>query len=274
MTEPNKHRAEPKHAITPPETPDGGGLSEQQAAQIRQALSGAGKRASSPRSGLSVAAVLAWFRTTPGLIVFAVIVLGAALGVRLLVGGDDEPSGNAKAGIPGAANATYGDQWRTVDGSLYEVSIETLSDLAQGGSDGGSGCLPAPPPGTTNLRFRVIITNRSDREVEVPRMDFGTDVVRGGTVAKKMPTFAKSNKQVVITPLVAGAPNCRDAARLGTVARDRIPVGGAAEFFGAFGPLKLPVSTRPTVIYRFYADDNGKPQPHDLLAPFGTLPAS
>lgn len=273
MTEPNKHRrAEPKRAARPGERarPPAGGLTEEQAAQIREALSGTGSRKRAATS--PVAPVLAWLRTTPGLVVAAVLVLGLAVLVRVLASGE-EP---AEAGpeIPGAVNATYGDRWTTLDGSTYEVSIETLSDLAQGGSDGGSGCLATPPAGTANLRFRVIVTNRSDREAEVPRIDFGTDLGRGGSLVTPLPTFAKSNKRVVITPLVAGAQSCKEAARLGTGTRPKIPAGGAAEFFGTFGPIKVPVGARPTVIYRFYAADGGTAQPRDLLAPYGTIPGS
>ncbi|MCX6396891.1 MAG: hypothetical protein NTV23_10435 [Propionibacteriales bacterium] len=240
MTEPSKHRrAEPRRAARPARNPG---------------------------------RVLAWMRTTPGLAVAAVVLVVLAVGVQLLTRGAEESPGSST--LPGAVNATFGDRWMTVDGFSYEVAIETLDDLVQGSSDGGSGCLAAPPAGMTNLRFRIVVTNRSDRAAPLPRLDFGTDLGRGGKLQQKTPSFAQANKAVVVTPLVAGVSTCADASRLGTTGRPRIPAGGAVEYFGAFGPLDLPLTSRPTVLYRYYAADNGADRPRVLLAPYGNLPTS
>lgn len=231
MNEPNKHRrAEPKRAARP---------------------------------ARSLPPVLAWLRTAPGMIVFAVVVIGTSFLVRALVTDDDTPATGHS--VPGVINGTYGTQWTTVDGSAYEISIETLNDLGQGES--GSGCLPAPPAGTANLSFRIVVTNKSDKDVDVPRVDFGTDLTQNGGVDPGRQAFAKSNKALEIGPLPPGVPDCKGLARIGPE-RGQIPVGGIAEFRGTFGPIKVPAKTVPTVVYRYYAGDNGKAKPAVLLAPF------
>lgn len=285
MTEPNKHRrrAEPKRAARPgrasrpqgarvklPETPaspatpeTSGGLTEEQAAQVREALGG-GRRSARTGSGSRLPTVLAFWRSTPGLVAFAVVVIALAFGVRVLVSGDDEEPA-PRATVPGAVNATYGNQWTTVEGSTYEITVEPLSDLVQGAS--ASGCLPAPPAGSANLHFRILITNKSDVEAGVPRVDFGTDLVRG-EVDPARQTFATSNKAVVVDRPAVGATTCKEAARLGPDGRDKIPAGGVVEFTGTFGPIEVPARVVPTVVYRYFVDDNGRPKATELLAPF------
>lgn len=206
-----------------------------------------------------------WLLSTPGLIVSAVVVIGTSFLVRVLVTGDDtEPTGGSRQSV-GAINGTYGTGWTSVDGSSYEISIETLNDLGQGAS--GSGCLTVPPAGMANLSFRIVVTNKSDKDVEVPRVDFGTDLTPAGEVDPTRQAFAKSNKVLEIGPLTPGVQDCTAVARIGPE-RGQIPVGGMAEFRGTFGPISVPTTTVPTVVYRYYANDNGQPKPTVLLAPF------
>lgn len=266
MNEPNKHRrrAEPKRAARPERA------SRSRGARVKEpAASGTpGSAAGESRS------LFAWLRTIPGLIVFAVVVIGAALGIRLLVtSGDDDAVAGAGAPAPvNAANGQFANEWTTLDGSRYEVTIKTLSNLVQGPSS--TGCLQPLRADSTKLSFQVVITNKSDREARVPKLDFGTDLGKGGLVDAALQKamvdqqFGKLNRTLEITPPVPGETKCAEIARLRPTGRDVIPAGGSVEFTGTFGPLALPVKNLPTVAYRYYAADGTAEKPTILLAPF------
>lgn len=210
-----------------------------------------------------------WLRTRPGLLTIAAIVVGLALLTWFLVTGDDDSEQEgAGPGIPASVNGTKIAKWTTESGSTYEISIKTLSDLSQGESD--SGCLPAPPAGMTNLRFRIVIANLSESEADVPEVEFGSDIGTDGVVDSSKRTFDKSNKSMEIGPLIAGVTECAEVAKL-SPDRGRLPAGGVVEYVGSFGPVKVPVTTPPTVIYRHFAADGDKSKAVDLLAPFDRL---
>ncbi|MFL6158408.1 MAG: hypothetical protein ACJ72D_20140 [Marmoricola sp.] len=283
MTEPNKHRhAKPKRAARP-ERPARPGRGKRVAVPVdptstlRDAVSGGGRSARSGSglpSGLSSG--LRWFRTTPGLIVLAVVVLGLAFVIRLAVTGDDDASSASQGDptAPGAANASYGNQWRSPDGYDYEISVATLNDLVAVGSP--SACVATPPSSaTTNLHFTVTIKNRSKKDAPVPEVLFGTNLSPTGAVRKSLPSFAKANKDLEITPL-AQAKTCADGARLESAQRDKIPKGGSVTFTGTFGPTPIPVARGIVVLVRYFEEDGSKPKgkPVDLLAPFGEFPTT
>lgn len=265
MNEPNKHRrrAEPKRAARPERAPRTRG------ARVKDPADSAAA-GSAPKPGRLG---LAWLRTTPGLIVFAVVVIGAAFGIRLLVTAEDGDENRAAAPAEvNAANGQFANEWTTLDGSRYEVTIKTLSNLVQGPSS--TGCLQPLRADSTKLSFQVVITNKSDREARVPKLDFGTDLGKGGLVDAALQKamvdqqFGKLNRTLEITPPVPGETKCAEIARLRPTGRDLIPAGASVEFTGTFGPLALPVKTLPTVAYRYYAADGAEEKPTILLAPF------
>ncbi|MFL6157357.1 MAG: hypothetical protein ACJ72D_14785 [Marmoricola sp.] len=254
MTEPNKHRHQPKRAARP--------------------ARGARVRADQPRAGRTLlSAVRARARTTTGMLVIAVVVLGLAVVLRFAVGGGgddakaDKPT--AQKG-PGAASATYGNVWTTVGGYKYEISVETLKDLVAVGSP--SACIAAPASaGTTNLHFRVTIKNKSKKDAPVPEVLFGTNLRTSGAVLKKLPKFSASNQHLEVVPL-AKALTCPDGARLGPDGRDKIPAGASEQFTGTFGPTKVPVPGGIAVLVRYFAADGSAgsgEKATDLVAPFG-----
>jgi hypothetical protein len=272
MTEPTKHRhARPKRAARPAGKRVAG--AEDQASQIREAVSGRGSR--SARSGSSSA--LAWFRTVPGMVAFAVVILGLAFVVRLVATGSEDdklPGASANPTAPGARNASYGNRWTSPDGFRYEISVATLNDLVAVGSP--STCVATPTAGvTTNLHFTVTVKNRSKKDAPVPAVEFGTNVLRSGGVASSLPSFSKANHDLEVTPL-AMARTCADGAQLGPDDREKIPAGASVTFTGTFGPTKVPVAHGIVVVVRYFEEDGSKKagRPTDLLAPFGDFPAT
>lgn len=230
---------------------------------------GGGRRAASS-SGSSGSPVRDFLRSTPGLVVVAVVILGVAFLARFLATRGDDGTTTANPTGPGSANASYGNVWTAPDGHEYEISVETLADLVGVGSP--DTCIAAPMPGaSTNLYFRVTIANRSEEAAPVPKVLFGTNLRATGAVTPKVPAFARANKDLQITPL-ARARTCAEGAKLGPANRPEIPEGGSEVFTGMIGPVKMPVPDGVTVLVRYFeGDESAKSgeKPTDLLAPFG-----
>lgn len=211
-------------------------------------------------------------RVTAGLVVLVVVAVVVGVGIKLLHG-DDGSEGGATG--PGTVNASYANRWTAADGSTYEISVQTLTDLVAVGS--ADACIAAPPAGMTNLHFNVVVTNTSKKKAApVPRVLFGTNVRPSGVLVDSAPSFAKSNKAVQITPL-AKAQNCADGAVLGPDNRAEIPPGQSATFTGTFGPVKQPIVGGITVIARYFERDESATsgeRPSDFLAAFGSFPAT
>lgn len=198
------------------------------------------------------------------MLVLGVVVLALALAARLAVTGDEEKP-ETKADVPGTANASYGNEWKTADGSRYEISVETLTDLVAVGSP--DTCVAAPSsPAMTNLHFTIKIKNKGKKAAPVPEVRFGTNVQPSGAIDPTGLTFAKANKDLQITPL-ARAQSCKEGARLGPDDRAEIAAGQTETFTGTFGPTKLPITDGITVLVRYY--EGSDKTPTDLLAPFG-----
>jgi hypothetical protein len=237
MTEPTKHRNVPK------------------------------RRAGDPAKPSPTSQALAWLRTTPGLIVAAVLLLVLAFVLRLVVSGDDKPAATGSHG-PGSSSAAYGNEWTTIDGYSYEISVQSLRDQVAVGS--ASGCIATPRAGQTNLHFLVTITNKSKKSAPVPVVFFASNLRPNGTVARKVLTYPQGNKAVELVPLKA--KTCAQGSRLGPTHRDAIPAGGKAVFTGTFGPTSLPLPAGITMIVRYFTGDPAAPsrfKAADFLAPFG-----
>lgn len=277
MNDDNKHRrAEPKRAARrgsrikgAESAPVSGGLTDDQVNQIRDAVSGSSRRHSSSSSG-RLDGILAFFRTTPGMITFAVVVLGLALVVRFAFGGDgDEPV--AKQGPPGAVNGTFGGPWTAPGGAPYEVSVEPLSDLVSTASP--SGCIGTPKAGTTNLHFKVTIINKGTAPADLPYLQFATNLKPWGALDQDVTSFEDGSKRVDI-PQQGGTSKCTELARIFKGSGPQLAPGDFVEFDARIGPVKLVDGGIPagvTVFVRQYIQDSTQKSdasPSDFLANF------
>jgi hypothetical protein len=192
----------------------------------------------------------AWLRTTRGAVLLAVVVLGAAVALRLAVGGSKDDDTSASGPI-GPAPQHFGTEWRTADGSSYQI---TLTQIAQHvAAAPRDGCVPPAAAGLTNLRFLVRIDNTGSKTAPVPSVAFAVNTKPSGAISKSL-SFAKASRRISLTP--AGAQSCADASRTGG---GTIAPQSAATFTGMLGGVKRPVGAGLALIVRYTQADAAAP---------------
>lgn len=267
MTTPDKHKhASPKRAGS--------------RAAGRSTRRGGGARIAQPGpTGTPAAGLLAWFRTTQGLVVTGVLILALAFGLRLLVHGGSSPAPNpdasdgAVATPTGPGTTTYGTDWRTAAGS-YRITVTPQTELVPTAST--IGCIPAAAPGKTNLRFSVRIDNLSAKSVPVPVVSFGANTNASGVVRPAALTYALSTHVIEVTPL-SRTGGCADAFSLGPAGRDPIARGSGVTYTGLIGGVRTPVATGLSLVVRYPEIDEtvaGGVQQAEVLVPFPAFPTA
>ncbi|RNL60594.1 hypothetical protein EFK50_19975 [Nocardioides marmoriginsengisoli] len=202
---------------------------------------------------------------TPVRVLVAVVaVAGAALLLRLVLGGEDAADDGQTP--VGAALTTVGNTWKTAAGDSYRLTITPINEPVNVGSN--DGCVPAPRAGRTNLRFTVRIDNEGAAPAQVPRLEFGANVTAAGAVSPGL-TFTKASKAIAITPQ-RKARDCAAAARVNK-GDDEIAPASAAIYTGLIGGIKTPVGAGLSLIVRYEYADPGGPggsSTKDLVARF------
>jgi hypothetical protein len=241
MTEPSKHKHAGRRIATPeaPATPAAkqpGGARIKPPEQVRR------NRPSR----------LAWARTTRGQVAIAVGVLALALVVRFAVGGGDDK--NANQTPVGAARTTYGTDWKTADGHSYEITVSPIAELVNASSD--HGCVAAPAPGKTNLRFTVRIDNKGSDPAPVPGVRFAANVKASGAIMAGV-SFEKASRHIDLSPL----RNLRDCTGSAQITGDGETIGpkSSVTYSGLIGGVKTPVGGGLALIVRYTQADASAP---------------
>jgi hypothetical protein len=147
---------------------------------------------------------------------------------------------------PGAiGSATDGGDWHTAGGGHYRISATPLTGTMNTASD--SGCIPAPSPGRTNVRFSVQIQNLSSTDAPVPTVAFGANVTSSGTVSKSVRTYAKASKDVELSPQ-PDARSCTGMAVVHPVGRESISGKGSVTLTGVIGGVRTPITGLALII--------------------------
>lgn len=191
-----------------------------------------------------------WLRTGRGRAALVLVVVGGAVVARLLTGGSEDPA-DAAASL-GLAAPGKGIDWIAEDGSAYRMSV--TPSVRPVGTASPSGCITAPTPGTTNLRFVVEVQNRTPTAAEVPELEFAANVTDDGAVEPAPVAFAEASKRIEVVPLV-GARTCAESSRLGPLGRERIEPGATATFTGTLAGVTTPVEPGLALIIRYAEAD-------------------
>jgi hypothetical protein len=184
-----------------------------------------------------------------GWVLAALAAAGAALVLRLVLGGDSSADEQTPVG---AALTTVGNTWKTESGDSYRLTITPITQPVNAGSN--DGCVPAPAAGRTNLRFTVRIDNEGSEPAPVPRLDFGVNVTPAGVVTKGL-SYAKASRAIAITPQ-RNARDCADSTRVNR-GDDEIAPASAAIYTGLIGGIKTPVGAGLSLIVRYEHADAG-----------------
>lgn len=185
------------------------------------------------------------------------VVVGVVVAFRLLTGGTDEPAEaiddpGATPGAAAGAAAGDGTAWITPDGSAYRMTVRPETEFLSVTSP--SGCIQAAAAGTTNLRFTVLIENRTPTAAPVPEVEFAANLTKSGSVEPSLRTFAKASRRIEVVPL-ATARTCDEAARLGPTGRDPIPPGASVMFTGTLAGVATPVGDGLALLVRYVEAD-------------------
>lgn len=191
-----------------------------------------------------------WFRTGRGRTALVLVAVAGAVLARLLTGGSEDPAD--AVGTPGIAAPGKGIDWIAEDGSAYRLIVTPSVRPVSAASP--SGCITAPSPDTTNLRFVVEVENRTPTAAEVPELEFAANVTGSGEVEQDPIAFTEASKRIEVVPLV-GARTCAESSRVGPLGRERIESGASVTFTGTLAGVKTPVEPGLALIIRYAEAD-------------------
>jgi hypothetical protein len=203
----------------------------------------------------------------------AVLVVVLLLGQVVIADdhGGGSGGGRGGGGDGGAASSqlpSYGNDFGTLDGSSYRISVVPSAEPLDDPSPGG--CVQAPRAGTTNLGFTVRIDNLGEEDAPMPEVLFAVTADAAGSLDTSPEAMAGTNRSIELAPAAKGA-TCEDASTIRPTGRGRLRAGGSATLRGFVGPIVSPVPEGLALIVRYVQVDPTHPSQAgtaEVLAPF------
>lgn len=195
-------------------------------------------------------------RTRAGRLVGVVaLVLGVLAAYWLVAGGAEEQVDPSDALAAAAGTRSAGStEWIAKDGYAYRMTVASSEQFVNVAS--ASGCITVPAAGTTNLRFTVLIENRSPTAAPVPALEFAANLTDAGVVDSTLTSFAKASKRIELLP-VGAARTCEESSRISPAGREKIEPGSIASFTGTLAGVKTPLGEGLSLVVRFLKADAG-----------------